>query len=89
VELGTYVTCTAFRNAALLARMAETLDEISGGRFILGLGAGCDEPEFRAYGFPFERRRAFGLAHLLVRLRPNTLEAVHAFAEVLGRIDAA
>jgi probable F420-dependent oxidoreductase len=56
VRLGTYVTAVPFRNPALLARMAETLDEVSGGRLILGLGAGWNEPEFRAYGFPWERR---------------------------------
>jgi probable F420-dependent oxidoreductase len=56
VTLGTYVTCAPFRNPALLAKMAETLDEVSGGRVILGLGAGWNEPEFRAYGFPFEDR---------------------------------
>jgi probable F420-dependent oxidoreductase len=56
VRLGTYVAAVAFRNPALLAKMAETLDEVSGGRAILGLGAGWNEPEFRAYGFPFERR---------------------------------
>jgi alkanesulfonate monooxygenase SsuD/methylene tetrahydromethanopterin reductase-like flavin-dependent oxidoreductase (luciferase family) len=44
------------RNPALLAKMAETLDEVSGGRFILGLGAGWNEPEFTAFGVPFERR---------------------------------
>lgn len=56
VALGTYVTCVPFRNPGLLAKMAETLDEVSGGRFILGLGAGWNEPEFEAFGFPFERR---------------------------------
>jgi probable F420-dependent oxidoreductase len=56
VLLGTYVTCVPFRNPGLLAKMAETLDEVSGGRFILGLGAGWNEPEFDAFGFPFERR---------------------------------
>ena len=56
VRLGTYVTAVPYRNPALLAKMAETLDEVSGGRVILGLGAGWNEPEFRAYGFPFERR---------------------------------
>jgi probable F420-dependent oxidoreductase len=56
VELGTYVTCLPFRNPALLAKMAETLDEVSGGRLILGLGAGWNEIEFTTYGFPFEDR---------------------------------
>src|SRR5215218_5073345 len=54
IELGTLVVCTAFRNPALLAKMADTVDEISGGRLILGLGAGYHEPEFRAFGYPYE-----------------------------------
>ena len=56
VELGQLVTCTAFRNPALLAKMADTVDEISGGRLTLALGAGWHEPEFQAFGYPFERR---------------------------------
>ncbi len=56
VRLGTYVLCTPFRNPALLAKMAETLDEVSGGRLILGLGAGWNEIEFTSYGFPFADR---------------------------------
>jgi probable F420-dependent oxidoreductase len=56
VELGTYVLCMPFRNPALLAKMAETLDEISGGRVILGLGAGWNEVEFTSYGYPFSER---------------------------------
>ncbi len=56
IELGTLVVCTQFRNPALLAKMAVTLDEVSGGRFILGVGAGWNEPEFTAFGFPFDHR---------------------------------
>ncbi len=56
VELGTTVLCAGFRNPALLAKMAETLDEVSNGRLILGLGAGWHEPEFDAFGFPFDHR---------------------------------
>ncbi len=56
VELGTYVAAAPFRNPGLLAKMAETLDEVSGGRLILGLGAGWNEQEFEAYGFPFNDR---------------------------------
>ncbi len=58
VELGTIVLCTAFRNPAVLAKMAVTLDEISGGRLILGLGAGWHQPEFDAFGLPFDHKAA-------------------------------
>ncbi len=54
VQLGPLVACTSFRNPALLAKMADSLDEISGGRFILGLGAGWHEPEYQAFGYPFD-----------------------------------
>ena len=56
VTLGNYVLAVSFRNPALLAKMAETLDEISGGRVILGLGAGWNEPEYSSYGVPFDDR---------------------------------
>jgi probable F420-dependent oxidoreductase len=56
VELGFAVLCSGFRNPALLAKMATTLDTISNGRLILGIGAGWHEPEFDAFGFPFDRR---------------------------------
>jgi probable F420-dependent oxidoreductase len=56
VELGALVTCTPFRNPALLAKMASTVDEISGGRLVLGLGAGWAESEFHAFGVPFDHR---------------------------------
>jgi probable F420-dependent oxidoreductase len=56
VELGMYVLAAPFRNPALLAKMAETLDEVSGGRVILGIGAGWNEEEFTSYGVPFADR---------------------------------
>lgn len=56
VELGALVLCTAFRNPAVLAKMAATLDEVSEGRIILGIGAGWHKPEFDAFGLQFERR---------------------------------
>ena len=52
VQLGTIVMCIGFRNAALLAKMAATLDHLSGGRLILGLGSGWHDPEFEAFGYP-------------------------------------
>lgn len=58
VELGTLVLCLPFRNPALLAKMAVTTDEISAGRLILGLGAGWHQPEFDAFGTPFDNRAA-------------------------------
>jgi probable F420-dependent oxidoreductase len=56
VQLGPLVTCTQFRNPALLAKMAASVDEISGGRLTLGLGAGWHQPEFDAFGYPFDHR---------------------------------
>lgn len=52
IELGTLVCCNLFRNPAILAKMAATLDEVSGGRLILGLGAGWNQAEFDAFGIP-------------------------------------
>ena len=72
VEFGPLVACTNFHNPALLAKQAATIDEISGGRFILGLGAGWNETEFRAFGFPFDHRvdrfeEAFTIIRTLLR----------------------
>jgi len=72
IELGPLVACTNFHNPALLAKQAATLDEISGGRFILGLGAGWNETEFRAFGFPYDHRidrfeEAFTIIRTLLR----------------------
>jgi alkanesulfonate monooxygenase SsuD/methylene tetrahydromethanopterin reductase-like flavin-dependent oxidoreductase (luciferase family) len=58
VRLGPLVACTAFHPAALIAKMAATVAEVSGGRFVLGLGAGWNEAEFRAFGLPYDRRVA-------------------------------
>jgi alkanesulfonate monooxygenase SsuD/methylene tetrahydromethanopterin reductase-like flavin-dependent oxidoreductase (luciferase family) len=56
VDLGTLVMCTGFRNPALLAKMAATLDHLSGGRLILGLGAGWHDPEYLAFGYPTDHK---------------------------------
>jgi F420-dependent oxidoreductase-like protein len=53
VRLGHMVICTAFRNPALTAKLASTIDVISGGRFEVGIGAGWKEDEWRAYGYGF------------------------------------
>lgn len=72
IELGSIVLCTSFRNPALTAKSAETIDEISGGRLILGLGAGWHEPEYKAFGYPFENlvsrfEEALKIIHPLLR----------------------
>jgi probable F420-dependent oxidoreductase len=56
VELGPLVACVAFHPPGLIAKMAATIAEICGGRFVLGLGAGWNEDEFRAFGVPFDHR---------------------------------
>jgi alkanesulfonate monooxygenase SsuD/methylene tetrahydromethanopterin reductase-like flavin-dependent oxidoreductase (luciferase family) len=72
VALGPLVASTSFHNPAMLAKMATTVDEISGGRLILGLGAGWNETEYRAFGFPFDQRisrfeEAFTIIRTLLR----------------------
>jgi alkanesulfonate monooxygenase SsuD/methylene tetrahydromethanopterin reductase-like flavin-dependent oxidoreductase (luciferase family) len=56
VALGTFVLGAGFRNPALLAKMAATADEVSGGRLILGLGCGSHPPEYAAFGYPYDHR---------------------------------
>jgi alkanesulfonate monooxygenase SsuD/methylene tetrahydromethanopterin reductase-like flavin-dependent oxidoreductase (luciferase family) len=56
VELGPLVLCTPLRNPGMIAWAANSLDEITNGRFVLGLGAGWHQPEFDAFGFEFKRR---------------------------------
>jgi probable F420-dependent oxidoreductase len=72
VELSPFVSATAFHNPAMLAKKAATVDEISGGRLILSLGAGWNPTEFEAFGFPFDRRvsrfeEAFTIIRTLLR----------------------
>ena len=58
IELGQLVMCVSFRSPALLAKMAVTADGVSGGRLVLGLGAGWYDPEYQAFGFPTDHRVA-------------------------------
>jgi probable F420-dependent oxidoreductase len=56
MTLGPLVACTAFHPPGLIAKMAATIDEISAGRFVLGLGAGWNREEFAAFGLPYDHR---------------------------------
>ncbi len=68
VELGPLVAALPFHNPAVLAKKAATVDEISGGRLILGVGAGWNPVEFKAFGLPYDRRISrFAEAFTIVR----------------------
>src|SRR5215211_1634748 len=72
IALGPLVASVGFHSPAMIAKKAATIDEISNGRLILGLGAGWHEPEYRAYGFPFDHRasrfeEAFRVIRTLLR----------------------
>ena len=93
MRLGHMVVCTGFRNPALTAKMASTIDVICGGRFELGIGAGWKEDEWIAYGYGFptlgERMAALG-DHLEVvkrMLEPGRASFEGEYAEVRGAIN--
>jgi alkanesulfonate monooxygenase SsuD/methylene tetrahydromethanopterin reductase-like flavin-dependent oxidoreductase (luciferase family) len=93
MRLGHMVVCTGFRNPALTAKMASTIDVICGGRFELGIGAGWKEDEWIAYGYGFptlrERMAALG-DHLEVvkrMLEPGRASFEGDYAEVRGAIN--
>jgi probable F420-dependent oxidoreductase len=58
VSIGPLVACTAFHRPGVLARIAAAVDELSGGRLVVGLGTGWNEPEFTAFDIPFDDRLA-------------------------------
>ena len=72
LRFGQTVICQSFRNPALLAKMGATLQFLSGGRFVLGLGAGWNEEEYRAYGYDFPP------AHVRVDQLEETLQIIKA-----------
>lgn len=72
VQLGPLVAATSFHNPAMMAKKAATIEEVSGGRLILGLGAGWNEVDYSAYGFPYDHRvsrfeEAFTIIRTLLR----------------------
>ncbi len=84
-KIGTLVLAQSYRNPALLAKMAANLQVLSGGRLILGLGAGWKEDEYRAYGYPFpevktrmeELEEAIHVIRSMWTLQPATFEGQH------------
>ncbi|MFN2560771.1 MAG: LLM class flavin-dependent oxidoreductase [Jatrophihabitans sp.] len=82
VELGPFVASTSFHAPAMLAKSAATVDAISGGRLILGLGAGWNQREYTAYGFPYDKRvarfeEAFTIIRELVRTGRSDFHGVY------------
>jgi probable F420-dependent oxidoreductase len=86
VQLGPLVACTAFHPPGLIARMAAALAEVSRGRLVLGLGAGWNEEEFRAFGIPFDHRvsrfeESFTIIRQLLAGERVTLDGTYAQAQ--------
>ncbi|GCF07026.1 LLM class F420-dependent oxidoreductase [Dictyobacter arantiisoli] len=75
IRIGQIVTCNSYRNPALLAKMASTLDVLSHGRLNFGIGAGWYEHEYRAYGYPFPD------APERLRMLREALQVIHAMWE--------
>jgi len=84
VEIGPLVACTSFHSPAMLAKMAATVDEISGGRLVLGLGAGWNEGDYSAFGFAYDHRASrFEEAFTIIRtlLRDGYIDFAGEFYE--------
>jgi alkanesulfonate monooxygenase SsuD/methylene tetrahydromethanopterin reductase-like flavin-dependent oxidoreductase (luciferase family) len=88
VALGPLVACTAFHPPGVLAKMAAAVDEVSGGRLVLGLGAGWNRSEFDAFGLPYDHRvsrfaEAFDIVRRMLAGERVTLEGSYQRAREL------
>lgn len=86
IHVGSMVACTGFRNAGLLAKMVESVDEIGGGRTILGLGAGWHKPEYEMFGYPYDHRasrfeEALAVLHPMLRREMVTFHGEYEHVE--------
>jgi alkanesulfonate monooxygenase SsuD/methylene tetrahydromethanopterin reductase-like flavin-dependent oxidoreductase (luciferase family) len=97
IRIGQMVTCNSYRHPALLAKMASTVDVLSHGRLNLGIGAGWDEHEYRAYGYEYPdapgRLRALGKAVRLIhtiwsRKRPALQATITRYATLCSNPEA-
>ena len=82
IQIGPLVACTSFHSPTMIAKKAATLDEVSGGRLILGLGAGWNEAEYSAFGFPYDHRvsrfaEAFEIIRRLLRGEQVTYQGTY------------
>src|SRR4051812_16119459 len=86
VTIGPLVACVGFHPPGLIAKMAATIDEISGGRFVLGIGSGWNRREFDAFGIPYDKRvsrfeEAFAIISGLLRGERVTLDGTYHRAD--------
>lgn len=94
MQIGPLVTGAGFRNPGLIAKMTEMVDEISGGRFVLGIGAGWNKPEYDQFGYPYDHRasrfeESMAIIHDLLRTGEASLDgqfwqAQHAINQPRG-----
>lgn len=82
IQIGALVACTGYRHPGIIAKMAESIDDISDGRFILGLGAGWHQFEYDMFGIPFDHRasrfeEAISIIHPMLRDGSADLEGTY------------
>ncbi len=82
MHIGPLVACAGLRSPGVIAKMTEMIDEISGGRFVLGIGAGWNQPEYEQFGYPFDHRasrfeESIAIIHDLLRHGRSTFDGTY------------